>query len=190
MRKYEFDLVLERDPTEGELDKVYGAGCDDGTPSYGGSRPPVIMFHREAESLAGAVISTIEQVESIDGLRVIAVEADPLVTIQDIAERTGRTRESVRLLINGQRGAGDFPQPAPESAPRRRMWRWSSVGIYLREDIADVAEAALVSQAVNGWLQMRASVPQLIPPLRAVEAALAAWERGRSAGFQAPAVAE
>jgi predicted DNA-binding transcriptional regulator AlpA len=172
MKTHEFDLILDRFATDEEVDALWGEGCDDCTPGLGGSCPPDIAFHREASSLIGAVISAIDQVESLTGLRVVGLDADPLVTIQDIAERTGRTRESVRLLINGQRGPGGFPQPALGSAPRRRLWRWSEVAAWPHEDIAEVAETAIVSQAINGWLGLRATIPKLAPPLHAVGEAL------------------
>lgn len=175
MPTHEFDLIVDRRVTDDEVDALRAGEWDDLTPSMGGASPPEIAFARQAESLIEAVISAIEQVERATRLRVIALDADPLVTIQDIAERTGRTRESVRLLIKGQRGRGGFPQPEVGSAVRRRMWRWSAVSAWMhgdREELAAEVEAAVVSQAVNGWLQLRSSVPQLTPALSDIRDAL------------------
>ena len=172
MATYEFELILNRDTTDEEADALFEACDGDLGISYGGPEGSRATFTREGPRLTDIVIKTINQVESVGGLRVVAVDADPLVTVQDIAERSGRTRESVRLLINGQRGPGGFPQPALGSAPRRRLWRWSEVGAWLHEDIADLAEAAIVSQAINGWLGLRATIPKVTPPLQAVGEAL------------------
>ncbi|MHB8452903.1 MAG: hypothetical protein ACYDAQ_20970 [Mycobacteriales bacterium] len=45
------------------------------------------------------------------GFEPIALE-DELVSMSDIAERTGRTRLSVAQLFAGSGGAGNFPAPA------------------------------------------------------------------------------
>ena len=41
--------------------------------------------------------------------------------------RTGRTRESVRLLVVNERGPGGFPAPVTDHRTRHRFWRWSEV---------------------------------------------------------------
>ncbi len=65
MTKYEFTLILKgaRELTEEIADKLYDAGCDDGTP---GTCNGVfsIDFHREADTLESALRSAIAQVKS------------------------------------------------------------------------------------------------------------------------------
>ena len=69
-------------------------------------------FDREAPSLLDAVLTAISDVESVDCLEVLHVDPDELVWASEIAERTGRTRQSIDQLIKGQRGPGGFPAPA------------------------------------------------------------------------------
>ncbi|MDX6299926.1 MAG: hypothetical protein QOF53_1140, partial [Nocardioidaceae bacterium] len=57
-------------------------------------------------------------------LEVLHVDPDELVWASEIAERTGRTRQSVDQLIKAQRGPGGFPIPnlrgAHDTAPLRQ----------------------------------------------------------------------
>lgn len=50
-----------------------------------------------------------------------------LVSVSDIARRVGRTRESVRLLVDGKRGPGRFPPPIGGVGDEIRVWPWSVV---------------------------------------------------------------
>ena len=95
-------------------DRSAGGVCDEPGLSYGNGTGE-LEFDRDAASFADAVFSAIADVEGSTGLHVTAIEADPLVSVLDIAERTERTREAVRQAINGLRPAGS----------RRRQWRWS-----------------------------------------------------------------
>jgi hypothetical protein len=76
MTKYEFTVVLQGSPelTDELADKLFAAGCDDGTPGMG-SGVTVIDFHREAESLEAALWTAIAQVNSV-GESVARVEID------------------------------------------------------------------------------------------------------------------
>ncbi len=76
MKVYEFDLVLKQtsEVTDDEADRLFAAGCDDGTPA--GSHNQVwIHFDREAASLEEAISSAVAQVQSA-GLAVSKVELD------------------------------------------------------------------------------------------------------------------
>ncbi|MGH3751148.1 MAG: hypothetical protein ACRDRP_00345 [Pseudonocardiaceae bacterium] len=59
------------------------------------------------------MISAIVDVEQAGiGARVLRVQADDdWLTASEIAERAGRSRQSVALLARGERGPGDFPAP-------------------------------------------------------------------------------
>lgn len=67
-------------------------------------------FDREGDTLADAILSAIADAESVPGIRVLRIEPDDFVTAAEIAERLGRSRESVRLLANGN--------AAPATSPR------------------------------------------------------------------------
>jgi len=124
-----FTLILEGpNPLAGaNLDALFEGGCDDAT---FGERDGVCVaeFDREAATFSEALVSAIEDVEAaVPGLRAIRVEPGDLVTASEIAVRTGRTRESIRQLFEGVRGAGEFPHPAAWLSDRTRLWRWAEV---------------------------------------------------------------
>lgn len=166
-RTYTFTLLLRgANPLE-HLDALYESGCDD---AVFGERDGVFFaeFDREAASLADAVSSAVQQVESaVPNLRVARVEPDDLVNASAIAARLGRTRESVRLLIEHQRGPGDFPPPVCWLNAKTRLWRWSDVAQWftqtLGERTADTDEATFVA-ALNAALELRNSLRYLSEP--------------------------
>jgi hypothetical protein len=134
------------------------AGCTDalfgrrGTVSYAD-------FDREAESFGEAVLSAIHDVENgVQGLKATRVEPEELVTASQIAVRTKRTRESIRLLIAGKRGPGSFPAPAVWLSSSRKLWRWTDVADWfttsLQSPVSDVQTAAFVA-SVNAALALR-----------------------------------
>ena len=65
MNKYEFRLILKGSPelTEEIADRLFEAGCDDGTPGTSGGVFS-IDIHREADSLEAAINSAIRQVKA------------------------------------------------------------------------------------------------------------------------------
>ena len=126
MTAHRFMLIVEGpDLQDGvHVDALFEAGCDDATVGRVGATQ-YLDFDREAETLANAVFEAAEAIEAaVPEARVVHLGPDDLVTMSDIAERTGRTRESVRLLINGERGPGGFPAPATHLKSRNRMWEW------------------------------------------------------------------
>ena len=160
MSEHEFTLVIEGDLSdEGVARALFEAGCDDATlgvmdgVGYG-------EFVREAPSFSEAVLSAVQQVESVLPLRVRRVEPDDIVTMADIAERLDRTRESVRLLIAGKRGPGGFPPPISHGRERGRLWRWSDVADWHENLDAEEREAAHFISAVNAALELRHSESQ------------------------------
>lgn len=64
-------------------------------------------------------------------LQILRVDPD-LVGVPDIAQRTGRTRQSVQQWVAGERNAGrSFPLPEG-SAGRALVWRWAEVDQWLK----------------------------------------------------------
>lgn len=178
MPGYDFELVLSRPLYEPELDPLFQRTR--GNVTVGFAQDPEQAEHTgqagcswHAASLAGAVMEVIGHVEaSAPGLRVLRVEADPLLSLGDIADRVGRTVESVRLSIKGARGPGGFPASETATA-RHRLWRWSEVAAWYGIDAPQLREAGPTTQAINGWLALRAVVPQVAPEPRSIVAALA-----------------
>lgn len=139
MKTFAFTLLLEGVDllTIEHLDALFEAGCDDAT--FGQRNSTYYAdFDREAPSFAEAVGSAVTAVErAVPGLRVVRVEPDDLVSAADIAVRTNRSRESVRLLIQGKRGPGRFPQPACWLGKNRPLWRWSDVADWYTNFLGD-----------------------------------------------------
>lgn len=157
-------------PVDESLDRLYDAGCDDAT--FGEvDRVQYAEFSRDAPDFAHAVTSAIHEVESVDGLRVTHVEPDDLVTAAEIAERLGRSRESVRLIAAGERGDGDFPAPVSHLRTRNRLWRWSDVAEWAERRAPQSLDHVLIATehlvdarflaALNGALEMRKYEEQL-----------------------------
>lgn len=171
MSIYQFRVRLDRQPTDSEID-VLGACCDDAGLAYGNGSAE-LDFDREAATAADAIFSAIADIESQTGLRAVAVDADPLVSVLDIAERTGRTREAVRQAITGRRSRR-FPSPVTGVSARHRLWRWSEVAAFYGLDDASLRQAGRAADAANGWLALRRSVPELAPSADAVADAVRA----------------
>jgi len=164
---YTFTLLLRGANPMDHLDELHDSGCDD---AIFGERDGVWFaeFDRQSKSLVDAISSAIKDVESaVPGLRVSRVEPDELVSASEIAARTGRTRESVRLLIEHQRGPGDFPPPVCWVNRRTRLWRWSDVAqwltVALRQDTEELQDATFIA-ALNAALELRAHRQRLSEP--------------------------
>lgn len=157
MAEHNFTLTIQGTYADAVLDALFEAGCDDATISHKGDLL-FAEFDREADSLLDAVLTAIADVESVEGLTVLHVDPDDLVWASEIAERVGRTRQSVDQLIKGQRGPGGFPAPASH-ATRNPLWRWPEVEAWFEryEGRPADTERAAVLGAVNGALQARHS---------------------------------
>ena len=157
MSIFEFTLVLEGEVLSPEsLEALYKAGCNDGT--FGEvDAVPFGNFSRAAPSAARAIGTAIHDVHrALPEGRVVRVEPDDLVTASEIAQRLRRTRESVRLLISGERGPGGFPAPASHLRSRGRLWRWSDVVRWAESALGwsrPPGDATLLIAAVNHALE-------------------------------------
>lgn len=129
MPSFNFTLIVEGADlqTDEAQDALFKAGCDDAT--FGVvDGVQFAEFNREAGSYVQALMSAIAVIQrTIKGAHVVRVEPDELVTMSEIAERLNRSRESIRLLVNGDRGSGDFPAPVSHVRKRNRLWRWPDV---------------------------------------------------------------
>ena len=159
MPTHHFTLIVDGTDLQDEsvIDRLFEAGCDD---ALVGSTDGVqfIDFDRDAASLDVAVLSAVSDVEQVRGVQVIRLAGAGLVSIADIAARVGRTRESVRLLVSGARGPGNFPAPVTDPRARYRLWRWADVQRWFEgqfgEDALGAREEHLRS-AINACLELR-----------------------------------
>jgi len=138
------------------LDALFEAGCDD---ALAGSTDGVqyLDFDRESDSLSDAIMSAISDVETIPGVEVVRIADAGLISMAEIAERTGRTRESVRLLVAGDRGPGDFPPPATDPRNRYRLWRPADVDSWFSANLGTPTGSSddEVLSAINAALELR-----------------------------------
>ena len=132
MAVWDFTLIVEgRDIASEEVfDALWEAGCDDALIGQTNG-VQYLDFDRDAETIEEAVASAVADAERVPGLQVVRFVDSDLVGMSEIAERCGRTRESVRLLVTGARGPGQFPPPVNDPRRPHRLWRWSEVERWL-----------------------------------------------------------
>ena len=159
MDTYDFTLIVEGTDfmDDDVVNAAYEAGCDDALLGVSNG-VPCADFSREAPSLEEAALSAIADIESVEAIEVIRIADAGLVSIPEIADRTGRTRESVRLLVEGKRGPGGFPAPVTDPRQRRhRLWYWPEVARWFES--TGVGRAAgdqeQLLAAINAWLELR-----------------------------------
>lgn len=121
---HDFTLVLGREPTDQETDALYEAGLDDATLETAAGTT-LLHLDRDAPTLATALVSAVRDVRAA-GFTAVAVQSDDLVSLRDIAKRTGRSYEGVRLLAAGSRGPGGFPPPMSGSGWSLYSWSQAS----------------------------------------------------------------
>lgn len=151
-------LVRGADLMAGEhFDALQQGGCDD---AVIGEREGSCFadFTRRAPNFAAAVASAIEELErAVPGAVVVRVEPDELVTSADVAARTGRSRESIRLYSDGRRRHG-FPPPVSWIGGRQRLWLWADVAAWFARELDEQFpsnEAGQFVAALNAVLELR-----------------------------------
>lgn len=173
METYLVDIVLSRPPTTDEIDMLYEAGQQD---ALFGDKSCKAECSAEAQSLAAAARIIISQIESVNDLRVESIDLPDPVTINDIAALTDRTPESIRLLINGERGPGNFPKPT-SSVGKTRLWALVDVARWWEqfEPAGKLnSNAATTVLAINGYLTGNRAKQELPLEIQAEITALAA----------------
>jgi hypothetical protein len=131
-------------------------------------------FERPAPSFADAVISALNDLQRVfPEAEPVKVEPDDLVTISGIADRTGRSHESIRLLIQGKRGPGGFPKTASALGAKPQVWRWHEVVEWFERKM-DVqvpdSENARFLAMINDVLRLRLAAPMVIDNRRTASA--------------------
>jgi hypothetical protein len=167
METYSFTVLIRGADVlaEEHADALFEAGCDD---ALFGEREGLQYadFEREAPSFAKAVSTAIAAIEmTVPGAMVVRVEPDDIVTLTAIAERVGRSKESVRLLAAGERGPGDFPAPVAWVAGKNRLWQWAEVAAWfssMLDESPPSGRSASFIAALNGALQAKWRMADLV----------------------------
>lgn len=95
------------------------------------SRLTAVITHDDAVLAALQFIDAVRRV--VPTAVPIAADRD-LVSVTDIADRVGVTREAVRNWSAGKRRAGRFP--APVGTPSgSKVWEWTAVHSWLRDNL-------------------------------------------------------
>jgi predicted DNA-binding transcriptional regulator AlpA len=148
MKTFEFSIIASGLDPEAEdfADRFFEAGCDDATISF--QKGHIILdFAREAASISNAISSAVKNVREA-GASVDRVEPDPLVSLSDMAARTGMSRAAMTQYSKGQRGK-DFPAPVARVTSDSPLWEWSTVAKWLFRNQKISKETALEAEAVR-----------------------------------------
>ena len=150
MKTFEFSIIASGVDPEAEYfgDRFYDAGCDDALVAFQKGHT-IIDFAREADSLAEAIASAVENVVAA-GAIVDRIEPDPLVNLSDIAGRTALTRAAISKYANAD-GSKRFPAPVARVTSDTPLWDWAEVAAWMVSHkglSADTAvEAGVVKEA-------------------------------------------
>lgn len=166
MSSFQFTLIVEGPDLQDAavIDLLFDAGCDDATVGCADG-VQFVDFDREAGAFGDAILSAVDDVEKVEGVRVVRIADAGLVSLADIAARLDRTRESVRLLVSGARGPGKFPKPVTDPRSRYRLWRWGEVAHWFKENRGELPQFGNddVKALYNAALEFRHSGRLLEP---------------------------
>lgn len=162
METFTVSLVLENvELTDEVLDALFSA-IEDAVPS---SIDGVVKLTApvEASDDESAAFQLVDHVLAVLPHAVPVRLDQDLVSISDIAERTGRTRESVRLLVDGRRGPGGFPAPVGIVGDAIRVWPWAVVVDWFRaaldEDFQERGISPGAAAVVDAYLARKHRPP-------------------------------
>jgi hypothetical protein len=158
-----FTLVIDREPTDEQFDAVFKTAGDDAVPGTEHGQE-IVHFNREAPAMADAIASAVRDIESV-GLVVLRVLDEDLLTLAEIADRIGQSRESVRRYAIGKRGPGGFPPPVNPGHGGTLFYRWIEVAPWVREhlrlDVPDTDPALVVANLILQARQHRHQVEHM-----------------------------
>jgi transcriptional regulator with XRE-family HTH domain len=166
VRTYEFSVIASGIDPENEdaMKKIYESGCDDATVAF--QRGVLIFdFAREAKSPSHAILSAIWDVTNA-GAKVERIEPDPLVSLSEIAKRTGLTRASISNYAHGNREK-DFPVPIARVTSDNPLWDWVQVVRWLAHTKkADMGRNDIIEARVVRDYNLRITEKRIKPRLK------------------------
>lgn len=161
MKIFKFTIIASglHPDMEGFEDRFFEAGCDDATLSFQ-KGVIIVEFNRESVSFSHAVSTAYENVLRT-GAAIERIEPDHLVSLTDIADRAGLTRQATSLYSNGDRG-GDFPRPVARVTSKVPLWDWFEVAewLFAREQInRETVVAAKIVREANLFIESHDAIP-------------------------------
>jgi hypothetical protein len=156
MKTFEFTVVASC--ADGDIatlsERLFDAGCDDATVSLQ-KGVAIIEFDRESKNFYHALSSALSNIKEA-GSDVLHIEPDHLVSLSDIAARTGITRAAVSNYARGTRERG-FPAPTARVTTDTPLWDWIDVSRWIFRHLGRLSLAAIVEARVvrreNGKLR-------------------------------------
>ena len=129
--------------------RFWEAGCDDATISFQNGRI-IADFARESPTIEEALASAVANVRQA-GATVERIEPDPLVSLSDMATRSGMSRAAMTNYFKGHRQDG-FPPPCAKVTSNSPLWDWADAAEWLADHgrlDAKAAHTAAVLRAAN-----------------------------------------
>jgi len=130
-----------------------------------------LAFTLNANSATEALEKALKAINKV-GLIPLSIEDNDTVTATQIAERTGRTRQSIQQLIAGKRDPGNFPPPWNDDPA---LYSWTEVNRWFAKELneqiqpydaeADVITATSHMLRANALVQLK----KLTPVIQAIE---------------------
>lgn len=151
-----FRVVIRESLDDDTLDAITQECLDDAAFLTEGTLS-IVEFDREGTSTAQAVAEAVGDLLEA-GLTPVRVLDGDIVSLQDIADRIGQSRESVRRYASAVRGQRGFPAPVNPSREGTTFYRWSEVSPWIRENLDVKVELAGTDHALvmaNLVLQVR-----------------------------------
>lgn len=133
MKQFEFSFIV--DGIDPRNEKQMTAFCDNfpEATASGWQGNTLLEFIASGTNALSTLRKTRKAVEQlIPGSRVVSLGED-ILGIPEIASRTERSEESIRQLVHGIRGSGDFPSARGILKGGARLWRWGDVAGWLHE---------------------------------------------------------
>lgn len=126
MKVHEFTIIASGfHPDADDVAKIFfEAGCDDAVLAFQ-KGALILEFDREAASFSSAVENVLST-----GARIERFEPDHLVSLSDIAKRTGLSRSAVTNYHKGERQEG-FPRPVARVTSESPLWDWYDVATWM-----------------------------------------------------------
>lgn len=153
MTLHQFTIVVSTVPTDEQVDAIFERFDGYGVETSAREGIGYITVDRRTDSLAKAVMTAVQDVESV-GLQPIGIEDDDWVTLGEIADRIGRSREAVRLWATGKQGPGGFPPPI-NPGRKTLFYSWAEVAPWLRQMGLNIPEVEPVLALANHYLRTR-----------------------------------
>lgn len=175
---FSFSLIFDRlDLNDDEvLDALFESHCDDALPMVVRG-VHVLRFGREATTFLEAVTSAVDDVlRAAPAARLVAIDGPSnVVTASEVADFTGRSDESIRLLVAGKRREGSFPLPVARVEERSPLLRTTDVVRALVDESEISAEQADLAEYVNCSLALRSNLTPLADR-QIIDEAIVCWE--------------